>query len=71
MIGCVTVPVVTPVPSRSAFVCWFTLIKSAAVVIVALCVSSRSVVWVDVNVGELQYFQRRCIRLQMISTVIL
>jgi hypothetical protein len=68
MIGCVAVPVVTPVPSSGAFVCWFTLIKSAAVVIVALCVSSRSV---DVNVGELQYFQRRCIPLQMISTVIL
>jgi hypothetical protein len=56
MVRCVAVPVVAPVASRSTFVCRLTLIKSAAVVIVALCISSGHVVWVDVDVGELQYF---------------
>jgi hypothetical protein len=63
VVGRIAVPVVAPVSGSCTRISWLPLVKSAAVEVIADGVTSRKVIRVDVDVGELQHFHYRCVRL--------
>jgi hypothetical protein len=65
VVGCVAVPVVTPVAGSCTGIRGIPLVKSAAVEVVAQGVAPGKVIGVDVDVSELQHFDCWCVRLKL------